>query len=62
LTMGLVDEAVDLAKAVQAKSKKLADFKAVLAEDEETVARCLELKARVNQFASEFPMPGHDDH
>ena len=46
MTMGLVDEAVDLAKAVQAKSKKLADFKAVLAEDEETLARCLELKAR----------------
>jgi len=61
-TMGLVDEAVEIAKAVQAKSKKLADFKAVLAEDAESVARCQELKARVNQFASEFPMPGHDDH
>jgi len=61
-TVDLVDEAVDIAKSVQAKSKKLADFKAVLATDEEVIARCNDLKSRVNEFASKFPMPGHSDH
>jgi len=61
-TMDFVDEAVEIAKAVQAKSKKLADFKAVLAEDSGVVAQCADLKSRVNDFASKFPMPGHEDH
>jgi len=61
-TMDFVDEAVEIAKAVQAKSKKLADFKAVLAEDSGVIAQCAELKSRVNDFASKFPMPGHEDH
>ena len=76
-TMDFVDEAVEIAKAVQvfksqfhpssilwkviflafpkhyplnpltqAKSKKLADFKAVLAEDSGVVAQCADLKSR----------------
>merc|ERR1711936_773960 len=61
-TMDFVDEAVEIAKAVQAKSKKLADFKAVLAEDSGVVAQCVDLKSRVNDFAAKFPMPGHEDH
>merc|ERR1712055_534651 len=61
-TMDFVEEAVEIAKAVQAKSKKLADFKAVLAEDSGVVAQCADLKSRVNDFASKFPMPGHEDH
>jgi len=61
-TMDFVEEAVDIAKAVQAKSKKLADFKAVLADDEGVVAQCADLKSRVNDFASQFSMPGHEDH
>jgi len=61
-TMDFVDEAVDIAKIVQGKSKKLADFKAVLASDEAVVAQCAELKSRVNEFAADFPMPGHSDH
>merc|ERR1719222_1665367 len=61
-TMDFVDEAVEIAKAVQGKSKKLADFKAVLAEDSAVVAQCADLKSRVNDFASKFPMPGHEDH
>ena len=78
--MDFVEEAVDIAKAVQAKSKKLADFKAVLADDGGVVAQCADLKSRwpseaqlqtnenemscfrVNDFASQFPMPGHEDH
>jgi len=61
-TIDFVDEAVDIAKAVQGKSKKLADFKAVLASDEAINAQCASLKSRVNEFASQFPMPGHADH
>ena len=63
-TMDFVEEAVEIAKAVQvlffltqlhiilstqplqAKSKKLADFKAVLAEDSGVVAQCADLKSR----------------
>merc|ERR1711887_103099 len=61
-TMDFVDEAVEIAKAVQGKSKKLKDFKEVLETDEAVNKQCRELKGRVNEFASTFPMPGHDDH
>merc|ERR1712002_1004065 len=49
-TIDFVDEAVDIAKAVQGKSKKLAEFKAVLASDEAINAQCASLKSRVNEF------------
>merc|ERR1712179_471472 len=58
----MIDEAVDIAKTVQGKSKKLKDFKEVLETDEAVNKQCMELKGRVNEFASTFPMPGHDDH
>ena len=58
----MIDEAVDIAKTVQGKSKKLKDFKEVLETDPTVTEQCAELKSRVNQFASQFPMPGHDDH
>ena len=58
----MIDEAVDIAKTVQGKSKKLKDFKEVLETDEAVNKQCRELKGRVNEFASTFPMPGHDDH
>jgi len=58
----LIDEAVTIAKEVQAKSKKLKDFKEVLDTDPEVGARCEELRARVAEFASKYPMPGHEDH
>merc|ERR1711915_518746 len=57
----MIDEAVDIAKFVQGKSKKLKDFKGVLDTDEEVIGKCTELKSRVNEFASKFPMPGHED-
>ena len=58
----MIDEAVDIAKFVQGKSKKLKDFKEVLDTDEQVIGKCAELKSRVNEFASKFPMPGHEDH
>jgi len=58
----MIDEAVDIAKTVQGKSKKLKDFKEVLEVDEDVTKQCAELKSRVNQFASKFSMPGHEEH
>lgn len=58
----MIDEAVQIALEVKSKTKKLKEFQEYLLADEETRQKCQELKRRVNEFASEFPMPGHDDH
>jgi len=60
--VGLIDEAVDIAKAVQGKTKKLKEFHEFLATDAEVAARCRDLRRRVNEFSEEYPMPGHADH
>ena len=57
-----IDEAVNIAKEVQAKSKKLKDFKEVLDTDADVLTKCNDLKTRVAQFARNYPMPGHDNH
>ena len=57
-----IDEAVTIAKEVQSKSKKLKDFKEVLDSDSDIVNKCDLLRARVNQYASNYSMPGHDDY
>ena len=38
------------------------DYKAGLASDAEIGAKVADLKTRVRQFASQYPMPGFDDH
>jgi len=58
----MIDEAVDIAKSVQKQSKKLKDFREFLENDETIKQRCSDLKNRVNQFASKYPMPGHENH
>jgi len=58
----MIDEAVEIAREVKAKTKKLKDFQEFLLTDAETQRKCAELKSRVNEFALKFPMPGHDDH
>ena len=60
--VGLIDEAVDIAKAVQGKTKKLKEFHEFLATDAEVAVRCRDLRRRVNEFSEEYPMPGHADH
>ena len=55
-------EAVAIAKEVQSKSKKLKDFKEVLESDSDVNNKCDDLRARVNEYASKYSMPGHDDH
>jgi len=57
-----IDEAVAIAKEVQGKSKKLKDFKEVLESDSDINNKCDDLRARVNEYASKYSMPGHDDH
>ena len=57
-----IDEAVAIAKEVQGKSKKLKDFKEVLESDADINKKCDDLRARVNEYASKYSMPGHDDH
>ncbi len=58
----LLDEAMSLAKEAQAKTKKLKEFTSFLDNDSDLKAKCQELKKRVNDFASGFPMPGHEEH
>jgi len=58
----LLDEAVDIAKTVQSKSKKLKEFKEVLGSDAQVLESCSALRGKVVEFASTFPMPGHEDH
>ena len=58
----LIDEAVEIAREVKNKTKKLKDYNEYLLNDGETLKKCAELKSRVNEFASKFPMPGHDNY
>lgn len=58
----MIDEAVVIAKDVKQKTTKLKDFNQYLTTDPATLERCGDLKARVNDFASKFPIPGHEDH
>jgi len=56
----LIDEAVDIAREVKDKTKKLKDFNEFLMRDDATLKKCADLKSRVNEYASRFPIPGHD--
>ena len=40
----------------------LKEFKEMLETDQAITEQCAEIKSRVNQFASQFPMPRHEDH
>ena len=57
-----LDEAVEIAREAQGKTKKLKDYKEFLETDEDINKKCQDLKKRVSNFASNFPMPGHSDH
>jgi len=58
----LIDEAVEIAREIKGKTKKLKDFNEHLLNDPDALKKCADLKARVNEFATKFPIPGHDDH
>jgi len=57
-----IDAAADIACDAKAKTKKLADYRAFLLEDEAISFRIAKLKGDVEEFARLFPMPGHADH
>ena len=57
-----IDEAIEIAREAQGKTKKLKDYKEFLDSDEDINKRCQDLKKRVSSFARNFPMPGHTDH
>jgi len=43
-------------------AKTLKDFKALILTDPEVRKKISQLRTKVNQFASKFPIPGFDDH
>merc|ERR1711962_544644 len=58
----LIDEVVEIARDVKSKTKKLKEFNEFLLTDEQTVKQMADVKSKVNQLATQFPMPGHDDY
>ena len=46
----------------KAPGTKIADFNSVLNNDAEIQSKLKALQAEVNEFALDFPMPGHDIH
>lgn len=59
--VAFIDEAVQIADCVKAKTGNLKEFRAFLTTDDETVKKIKELSERVEKFAVQFPMPGIDD-
>ena len=51
-----------IADHVKGATKKLKDFNEMLDADAGVKSRCQQLKSKVTEFASKFPMPGFDDH
>lgn len=60
--VAFVDEAVKMALELQKRTTKMKEFQDLLLGDPEVKRKCLDLKARVNSFASKFPIPGHEDY
>lgn len=58
----LVDQAVDIAKEVQGKTKTMKEFNQMLNNDSAVIDKCAQLRAKVNDLASKFDMPGFDNH
>ena len=54
---------IEIAKCVQGKqeTKLLKEFKEILHHDKEILEKVEGLKKKVVDFASSFPMPGHDE-
>ncbi|CAH8451744.1 unnamed protein product [Schistosoma turkestanicum] len=56
-----IDELLDLTVLVKSVSKNLKSFRLVLQEDEDIKSKIKDLRNRVADFASSFPMPGMED-
>ena len=59
-----LDRAVKIAQeaASLTEGKKLKDFVETVAVNAEVRKMCADLKQEVNAFASNYPMPGFDQH
>ena len=53
--VAFIDEAVEIARTAQGKTKKLKDYKEFLESDEEINKKCSDLKTRVSDFARNLP-------
>uniref|UniRef100_A0A5K4ER07 Glycine hydroxymethyltransferase n=1 Tax=Schistosoma mansoni TaxID=6183 RepID=A0A5K4ER07_SCHMA len=56
-----IDELLDLTVVVKSVSKNLKSFQLVLQEDEHIKSKIKDLRHRVADFASSFPIPGMED-
>ena len=58
----LIDQAVGIAQTVKSQTKKLKDYNECLNNDAAVKSKCEELRSKVVDFASAFPMPGFENH
>lgn len=54
--------AIEISSEVKQKTSKLKDYKEFLENDEAIKEKMATLKKEVNEFATQFPMPGFEDH
>jgi glycine hydroxymethyltransferase len=59
--VAFIDEAVQISLSAKSKTGNLKEFRAFITSDRETVEKIHELRERVENFSSIFPMPGIDD-
>ncbi|XP_072019866.1 serine hydroxymethyltransferase, mitochondrial-like isoform X2 [Amphiura filiformis] len=57
-----IHQGIQIAADAKKDTGKLKDFKEYVMTDDNTVKRIADLRAKVEEFARTFPMPGHDDH
>jgi len=61
--VAFIDEAVNISKEAQAATgKSLKDYKAFVLSDSTIQSKIADLRKRVADFASGYPMPGFDNH
>ena len=60
--VAFVDQAVEIAKIAAGKTKTIKEYNQFIATDEDINAKCEALKAEVQAFALQFPMPGFENH
>ena len=60
--VAFVDQAVEIAKIAASKTKTIKEYNQFIATDEDINAKCEALKAEVQAFALQFPMPGFENH
>ncbi|TGZ55754.1 hypothetical protein CRM22_010309 [Opisthorchis felineus] len=57
-----LEELLDITVLAKSVSQNIKTFRTALVEDPKVSARVKELRGRVSEYASQFPMPGWDDY